>query len=724
MPRNLTIPNPSGRRDELYSRDIFDPLKRYVKTRVTKNIPWVDADANEGIDSQSEISRQISASLGDGTPPNSGLNIRDADSVLLNNFSISVGNGNGTYENRSSIFVKGLEAFFTRDVDFVNDLTTLEGRLLHSRITSFTDTTLSDLTANYAANELVGRTIFGLTITGNSGHLIFVASGFNSKGLSIGDRYHISLTTPSGSNRNDEIWLDVWLAEVDELDDPNLTHPVAGIGIPAQVRYQTQQRVFVRQDSDTFSTPMVDFVDPAGFQHYVLKLADMVRSDGVDLISPNDITLTIPTRYQGPFAPNTLVESLTSNLTWLTAVDTRATTPPISPTTGDRVLIDGIGLAGSVFENNNNNIATFNGVDWSFLSPVASNVVTVKDETGDGGSAGTGNVYIYSGAAWTDWDITIDHGRMLGLDGDDHTQYLLASGGRNITGVISSTASPGLGGASFLSQVDVSRDGYQVSDLTGNTLVGLGRGGGGDGRLFLKNANNITGVTVGGSDLGGVIELFDSGGTSGGVVQAQNGYINISSPNLIGGIANTVGLDINSKRIIRVMDPDDAQDVATKKYVDDNTSRVFPTVVTQEDVSVPPEDPVTGTFTSSIPGFTGLRAADGPNVDMFVSIGINLFESVAYLRIIRTGTTSWSIGGAETDTEDPSGEAITKTPTDVGEFAGTATFIANLSAINGADVDRYAVSMYITNTTINFQATLFFGVGAPVAFATIVKVTN
>jgi hypothetical protein len=78
---------------------------------------------------------------------------------------------------------------------------------------------------------------------------------------------------------------------------------------------------------------------------------------------------------------------------WLESADTRAITPPGSPTTGYRVLIDGtLGSATGAFSGNDNRIAEWSGSAWIFQpSATIGTFISVDDEPN--------NLY-YFGGTW------------------------------------------------------------------------------------------------------------------------------------------------------------------------------------------------------------------------------------------------------------------------------------------------------------------------------------
>lgn len=111
-------------------------------------------------------------------------------------------------------------------------------------------------------------------------------------------------------------------------------------------------------------------------------------------------------------------------LDWQESVlDKDLSTPPVSPAVGDRYIVNPTGLG--AWTTHDNEIAEWNGTIWVFFVPDNGTVTKVEDE----------NLwYMSDGAAWSIWNLPIDHGGLLGLGDDDHTIYMLASGARAMSG--------------------------------------------------------------------------------------------------------------------------------------------------------------------------------------------------------------------------------------------------------------------------------------------------
>ncbi len=72
-----------------------------------------------------------------------------------------------------------------------------------------------------------------------------------------------------------------------------------------------------------------------------------------------------------------------------------------------------------------NYIYESDGASWTETAPDEGTATLVEDED---------LLYIYDGASWGQFGSAIDHGALTGNGDDDHTQYLLASGARAMSG--------------------------------------------------------------------------------------------------------------------------------------------------------------------------------------------------------------------------------------------------------------------------------------------------
>jgi hypothetical protein len=87
------------------------------------------------------------------------------------------------------------------------------------------------------------------------------------------------------------------------------------------------------------------------------------------------------------------LSSTISNFEWQPSVATVSTLDPtpLTPSTGDRYLINGTGAG--AWAGQDNNIAEWNGSSWDFTTPTTGTMLSADDE-GD-------KLYLYGGASWS-----------------------------------------------------------------------------------------------------------------------------------------------------------------------------------------------------------------------------------------------------------------------------------------------------------------------------------
>ena len=88
-----------------------------------------------------------------------------------------------------------------------------------------------------------------------------------------------ALTTPSGSDRTDEVYIDVWHDEIDHTEDSDILNPA--IGVRTYCMWQMKWAVKVAENG----TVPVDGVDGNNKYHWHYKLATLNRLDGNTLIT-------------------------------------------------------------------------------------------------------------------------------------------------------------------------------------------------------------------------------------------------------------------------------------------------------------------------------------------------------------------------------------------------------------------------------------------------------
>lgn len=130
---------------------------------------------------------------------------------------------------------------------------------------------------------------------------------------------------------------------------------------------------------------------------------------------------------QAPVADKEYVDSAVQNIDWQRSVLSFEQDPPGTPSEGERYIIDEDATgdwAGEDFK-----IAEWKDSDWVITTPNEGFVCWVEDEN---------KSYLYNdaypGGEWVAMSSTVNHSALKGLANDDHAQYLLHDGTRNMSG--------------------------------------------------------------------------------------------------------------------------------------------------------------------------------------------------------------------------------------------------------------------------------------------------
>lgn len=273
------------------SRNMFDLDNQYYGNVVQQGVPWVDADDNDFFDQvlslEFDVLREIIVGI---TRFRGDAYLIQEATAKANNFDVG-----GTYA-----FLNGLPAYLGATVEYASDGSSKSEKNIHAISTGLAALTLSDSSANWVVNELAGRELqpditdaTTFTIASNTATTITVSSGDMTSVADLYDTYAILMTTPSGGDRTDAVFINVWRDPVDQFQDPNLVHAL-GAGVEAQQREKVRTVIEVQQGADTYA----DYVDTDGHQHYRVKIASIERFDGVDDIETADITDLRPIQEQ------------------------------------------------------------------------------------------------------------------------------------------------------------------------------------------------------------------------------------------------------------------------------------------------------------------------------------------------------------------------------------------------------------------------------------------
>lgn len=104
-------------------------------------------------------------------------------------------------------------------------------------------------------------------------------------------------------------------------------------------------------------------------------------------------------------------------------LDRDLTAPPGSPAVGDRYIVASGGTG--LWSGLDDQIVEWDGTVWQTAVPNEGYATRVEDED---------ILIIHDGTNWGAFGSAVDHGSLIGLGDDDHTQYLLVDGTRAMTG--------------------------------------------------------------------------------------------------------------------------------------------------------------------------------------------------------------------------------------------------------------------------------------------------
>lgn len=119
------------------------------------------------------------------------------------------------------------------------------------------------------------------------------------------------------------------------------------------------------------------------------------------------------------------VDAIAQGISYREGVLDEINTPPSSPATGDRYLIDDSPTGD--WSGHANEIAEWDGSAWTYYVPDEGDSVWVEDDD---------ILYRFDGTDWIQFGATSHHGALSGLGDDDHNQYLHVDGRRSMTGAL------------------------------------------------------------------------------------------------------------------------------------------------------------------------------------------------------------------------------------------------------------------------------------------------
>ena len=144
-----------------------------------------------------------------------------------------------------------------------------------------------------------------------------------------------------------------------------------------------------------------------------------IKYDGSDLVTDQILRHS----SQGYFATQQFVNDALMGLEWQDSVLSKVTDIPAG-VYGERYIIP-VGATGA-WSGRDDDIAEYT-TTWVYTTPSAGFAAWVEDE---------GAYLVYSASSWVIMGTVVDHSLLDNLDVDDHPQYLLADGSRELSGTL------------------------------------------------------------------------------------------------------------------------------------------------------------------------------------------------------------------------------------------------------------------------------------------------
>jgi hypothetical protein len=376
-----------------YSKDWkgeYDEAERLQLGLVQKGIPIVDADENRKEFMRfTTLRRALQTVIGNASPDNGFKIVGDGSTN-----DVEITGGDGTFTGAGRLWVEGMYNFLTGDVRYVNTGGTPDERSIYSSITHITgvgNEILNDTAANWPVNSLVGRTVtpdvtqpvvVG-TVTANTANTMTLNIDLTASGITAGARYRVNMTTPVAL-RNDGVYLNCSLHEVDETEVPSIQHNLGSL-VTAQLFAQVRSVVEVHQ-GDTAGLPGAlssYYVDADGFEHFRLKIADVNRPALQAVINVGDVTDLRTTSANFATFLKKIGDNMSGDLNMLAGAD--ITLAPGGTVDGRDVSVDGTKL----------DTITWTGAGVAALLPKVSANVRPTSSDLTGLTAATSNVSTY-----------------------------------------------------------------------------------------------------------------------------------------------------------------------------------------------------------------------------------------------------------------------------------------------------------------------------------------
>lgn len=168
--------------------------------------------------------------------------------------------------------------------------------------------------------------------------------------------------------------------------------------------------------SDIAFNAVTDSIAGIENQNLLDKTADESISGDWTVTTGHNLTLVDAPVNSTDAVNKDYADSLSNGADWQDSVlDKDLSTPPASPTSGDRYII-GPSATGA-WAGHENDIAEYNGSAWVFIVPNKGFAATVEDEN---------TVYNYNGTAWVKMSTVYNHNDLAGLNVGDYKHLTAA----------------------------------------------------------------------------------------------------------------------------------------------------------------------------------------------------------------------------------------------------------------------------------------------------------
>ena len=281
------------------SRNTFDFAKQYGPVILQQGVPIHDSDWNEMMDNIWIRGTHVvnHATVGecrlkhtqlDGTTnSDSGMQVIQHPSTPTNDFTVTDGGA-----IVAGVFVPSTAASPPQDFDY-NDQVMFTGA-----VTAVGGGDMTDSIKNWSASHSLTNCRVKMTSGTESGNWFTITALVSATSVTLSggtgaiaatDTYEIyppALTTPSGSDRDDLVYLHVFFDDIATEEDSTITHP--GTSVEAVHKSKIVAVVRVLEGSTTMPTPTE--ANLLSYGHRYLEMATLERLDGNSSITTAMIT--------------------------------------------------------------------------------------------------------------------------------------------------------------------------------------------------------------------------------------------------------------------------------------------------------------------------------------------------------------------------------------------------------------------------------------------------